>query len=190
MEKLKATGQIAIAFGLIYLASAVLYFAIEAGKIRQQIPLILAGLEDGEGAGDGHPLLTRIDKALLELPLVRSEIEGLRLQVPQILKESAAIRTLVPDVLGEMKEVREAMVPVLAESAALRAELPAIIRGAKGVSKNVGAGAAQGAMEGTVKGIVGAPFEVLKQGADLITPGSGGDKDDKDEKPTNLPQEE
>lgn len=124
--------------------------------------------------------------ALIEFPRMTGEIEEVRKQIPQILEESAAIRTLVPKVLGEMKEVREAMVPILAESAALRAELPAIIRGAKGVSKNVGAGAAQGAVEGTVKGIVGAPFEVLKQGADLITPG-GGDKEDKSE---GSPQEE
>lgn len=177
MEKLRTSGQFAIAFGLVYLASAVLYFAIEAGKIRQQVPLILTALESVDYGADGHPLLTRIDKALIVLPRMTSEIESLRLQVPQVLEESAAIRTLVPEVLGEMKEVREAMVPILAESAALRAELPAIIRGAKGVSKSVGAGAAQGAVEGTVKGIVGAPFEVLKQGADLITPGDGEDDD-------------
>lgn len=186
MEKLKTAGQFAIAFGLVYLASAVLYSAIEAGKIRSQVPLILSGLESIDMSGDDHPLLTRIDTALVELPRMTNEIEAVRQQIPQVLEESAAIRALVPEVLGEVKEVREAMVPVLAESAALRAELPAIIKGAKGVSKNVGAGAAQGAMEGTVKGIVGAPFEVLKQGADLLTPGDGKE----DNKPEEPPQDE
>lgn len=176
MEKLKTPGQFAIAFGLVYLASAVLYFSIEAGKIRSQVPLILSGLESIDMSGDDHPLLTRIDRALVELPRMTSQIEAVRQQIPQVLEESAAIRALVPEVLSEVKDVREAMGPIVAESAALRAELPAIIKGAKGVSKNVGAGAAQGAMEGTVKGIVGAPFEVLKQGADLLTPGESKDK--------------
>lgn len=176
MEKLKTLGQFAIAFGLVYLASAVLYFSIEAGKIRSQVPLILSGLESIDMSGEGHPLLTRIDRALVELPRMTSQIEAVRQQIPLVLEESAAIRALVPEVLSEVKDVREAMGPIVAESAALRAELPAIIKGAKGVSKNVGAGAAQGAMEGTVKGIVGAPFEVLKQGADLLTPGESIDK--------------
>lgn len=184
MEKLRMSGQFAIAFGLVYLASALVYFGIEAGKIRQQVPLIVASFEAAENGDDGHPLLTRVDRALNELPRMTSAVEAIQAQIPQMLEESAAIRTLVPEVLVEVKEVREAMGPILVESAALRAELPGIIKGAKGVSKSVGAGAAQGTMEGTVKGIVSAPFEVLKQGADLITPGSS------DDKPKGSPQDE
>lgn len=181
MEKLKTTGQFAVAFGLVYLASATVFLGLEASALRKQVPQVLAGLE---GMPDSHPLLVRMDKALTQLPRVTAEMTGVREQIPLILEESAAIRTLVPDVLAEIKEVREAMVPVLAESAALRRDLPIAIRdagglveGAKDVSKGVGKGAAQGAVEGTVKGIISAPFEVLKQGADLITP------DDKDSEP-------
>lgn len=175
MEKLKTPGQFAVAFGLVYLASAIVFLGVEASALRKQVPQVLAGLED---IPDTHPLLARVDRALIELPRVTEEISILREQIPLILEESAAIRTLVPQVLGEVKDVREAMVPVLAESAALRLELPIaiasakdLVGGAKDVSKGIGKGAAQGAVEGTVKGIIGAPFEVLKQGADLITPG-------------------
>lgn len=175
MEKLKMTGQFAIAFGLVYLASAIVFLGLEASALRSQVPQVLAGLED---IPDSHPLLVRIDKALVELPRATEELTGVREQIPLILEESAAIRALVPDVLAEIKEVREAMVPVLAESAALRRDLPIaisqagnVVDDAKGVSKGIGKGAAEGVIGGTVKGIIKAPFEVLKQGADLVTPG-------------------
>lgn len=174
MEKLKTTGQFAIAFGLIYLASAIVFLGVEASALRKQVPQVLAGLE---GVPDTHPLLVRIDKALVELPLATEEMASMREQIPLILEESAAIRTLVPEVLAEVKQVREAMVPVLAESAALRRDLPiaiqdasGLVKGAKDVSKEIGKGAAEGAVGGTVKGIIKAPFEVLKQGAELVTP--------------------
>lgn len=181
MEKLKTTGQFAVAFGLFYLASAIVFLGVEASALRKQVPQVLAGLEDMPNT---HPLLMRIDKGLAELPLVRQEISGVREQIPVILEETAAIRTLVPDVLAEIKEVREAMVPVLAESAALRRDLPLaiaqagdVVGDAKGVSKGIGKGAAEGAVGGAVKGIIKAPFEVLKQGADLVTPNQSEDKE-------------
>ncbi len=191
MKKLQTPGQFAVALGLAYLATTILFLGFEASAIRKQMPLVLTAIEGvGEG-GEAHPMLVRLDTALAELSRASEEIKALREQIPDVLAESAAIRALVPLVLAEVKEVREAVGPVLAESTALRTELPGIIEDvgqvvddAKGVSKNVGKGAAQGAVEGTVKGIIGAPFEVLKQGADLIVPGSS------EKKPEDSPQEE
>lgn len=182
MERLKTLGPLAIALGLAYLGTAILYLAIEASALRKQMPLVLAAIEGVEGGGEPHPMLVRIDAAVVELARANDEVEALRKQIPEVLTESAAIRAIVPEILAEVKEVCAAIVPVLEESAAFRQELPGIIedvgivvKQAKGVSKSVGKGAAQGAVEGTVKGIVAAPFEVLKQGADLLTP-SGDDK--------------
>lgn len=182
MKKLQTPGQFAVALGLAYLATTILFLAMEAGKIRQQVPLVLTAIEGVDGTGETHPVLVRLDTALVELSRATEEIKALREQIPDVLAESAAIRALVPEVLAEVKEVRGAIGPLVVESAALRQDLPGIIKDvggvvddAKGVSKGIGKGAAQGAVEGTVKGIVAAPFEVLKQGADLLTP-SGDDK--------------
>jgi hypothetical protein len=179
-------GQFAIAFGLVYLATALVFIGYEAASIRKQIPQLVAGLKSVEAMPQSHPLLARIDKALIEIPLMTGEFKAIRQQIPQILEESAAIRAALPPVLEEISQVRAAMVPVLAESAALRAELPVAIEnarklvgGAKKVAKGIGQGAAKGAVEGTVKGIISAPFEVLKQGASLVIP--DGDKQEASE---------
>lgn len=183
MEKLKTTGQFAVAFGLVYLACAIVFLGVEASALRKQVPVLVTALDEMEEGGETHPLLARIDKVLAQVPRMTHEVAAIREEMPKVLEESAAIRELIPDILAEIKEVREAMVPVLEESAALRRDLPlaisqagGVVNDAKGVSKGIGKGAAEGAVGGAVKGIIKAPFEVLKQGADLVIPDGAGDK--------------
>ena len=186
MEKAKTIGQFAVAFGLVYLASAILYLTIEVSTISKQIPLTLAGLEEVDTA-----VLSLIDRTLDTIPLVTNEIAGVRQLIPEVLSgveamrqaiplilaESKAIREVMPDVFTQMEETRNAIAPVVVEIAALREEMPIIIQDAKDLveqartaSQEMGEKWARGAVQGTVEGVISAPFKVLIPGGNKVTP--------------------
>lgn len=189
-EKAKSIGQFAVAFGLVYLASAMLYLTSEVSSARHQLPGLLADVSTLNSELSQGSSINRIGRALDSIPTVASEMaefrqlipailaeaEAARNSIPPVLAESEAIRMTLPAVFLELEEIRNALDPVLVELASLREETPVIIKNARELvketsvaSERIADKAAQGAVEGTVKGIIRAPFGVIKSGADLVT---------------------
>ncbi|WP_241033761.1 hypothetical protein [Vibrio maerlii] len=102
------------------------------------------------------------------IPSVLTEVEAVRRQsVPAVLKEASLYRkNVIPPVLTESKGYREQTIPVIIkESEQLRQELPPMLAKADEIvdnSKDIMQQATIGAVEGTVKGVVLTPVNLLK----------------------------
>ncbi|MBW3694557.1 hypothetical protein EK599_02560 [Vibrio sp. T187] len=118
-----------------------------------------------------------------KIPRFLDEVEGIRtVTLPELLDEVEKVRTgVIPPTLAEMKRYRLDVIPptlveskayrtqvipaALQESAHLREDVPVILAKADQVvekSKVLAQQATQGAVEGTVKGVVLSPINLLR----------------------------
>ena len=158
---------------LAILALAVAFFAYQVGALRQQIPELLASIE----------------QTSQKIGPVLHEVGAIRDLIPPILTEVRATRELVPGVVAEVQEMRKTLPPlvetsakainnasnavrviepripsVLAEVRATREALPGILDRASQVvdqAATVGQKAGEGAVKGVIGGIVSAPFRLI-----------------------------
>ncbi len=108
-----------------------------------------------------------VPAVLTEVATVRSE------SVPAVLKEASLYRqNVIPPVLVESKGYRNTTIPaVLSESEQLRQELPPMLAKADNIvenSKDIMQQATIGAVEGTVKGVVLTPVNLLKEAGNNV----------------------
>lgn len=124
-----------------------------------------------------------------KIPSILSEVKNVRTDtVPTVLQEIKVLRTdvipptlnevtryrveVVPPVLAESQAYREQVIPVVVqESAQLRADVPGILDQATELvdkSKVLAQTATQGAVEGTVKGVVLSPINLIRDAGNGI----------------------
>ncbi len=196
MEKLAHTSRLAMAFALVCLSAALVYFSHALIVVMQGLPQTLDRLEQNSAVLE--PVLNQTGAIVAMLPQVLAESEKIREQVPAILDEVAATRALVPDVLARVDGVRadlpqvlaeveavrtEVVPPLLAESAAVREQVPvtltrleALVARADSIAKNAG----EEAVSGFFTGIVKTPITLLSDmGSKLIPDTTGASEADR-----------
>lgn len=162
-----------LSVALFALALALASVAYQVGALRQQIPELLASVEQTS---------QKVEPVLREVGAIRDLI-------PPILEESKAIRELVPGVVTEVREVRKTLPPlvdtsakainnasdavrviepripaVLSEIRKTREALPGILDRADQVIGHAGTvrqKAGEAAVQGVIGGIVTAPFRLI-----------------------------
>lgn len=179
-----------LSISLFCLAGALVYFTIELTRIANQIPTILASIEQtSERIG---PVITEVNKIrelippivneiseirkqipnILEevkqtralVPTVLEEVKQARILIPSILEEVKQARVLVPSILDEVKQTRESIPSILNEVKETREAIPPMMARADRIvtdAREVGKKASEGAVTGVIAGIIKAPFNIV-----------------------------
>jgi|GEM_PF-6980805 len=196
MDRLASYARFAMAFALVCLSLALVYFSHALVVVMQGLPETLDRVEKNSEVLE--PVLAQTAAIVTLMPQVLDESARIREQVPAILDEMAATRALVPDVLArvdgvradmplvlaEVKAVRTETVPrVLAESAAVREQVPptltrveAIVAQANQIAGTMG----EEAVSGFLTGLVKTPLNLLSDvGGKLIPDITGATEADR-----------
>ncbi|MES9973058.1 MAG: hypothetical protein ABW094_02280 [Candidatus Thiodiazotropha sp.] len=121
--------------GLFAIAGAIVYFTIELSNIRQDLPAILAQVENTSEKVD--PILSEIKEIRKLIPPILHEVDATRSQIPPILTEIEAIRQDIPLILNEVEETRKLVPPILAEVSNTIETVPDILKTLNSVSSTV-----------------------------------------------------
>jgi surface antigen/uncharacterized protein YoxC len=172
-ERARVAGTLLLSVGLFVLAVAMAYFAYQLGRVREELPALLA----------------QVESTARKVEPVLHEVDALRELVPSILKEVKATSEVVAATVAETAELRKALPPMIDTSAAainnasaaLRAvepHIPAVLKEVKqtrealpgildradqvaGHAQAMGKAAGKGAVSGLLGGIVTAPFSLI-----------------------------
>ena len=195
MQYLKSLSIVILSAAISYLAYSLLEISREVAQVRQQLPVLLDKVEKIEQGADIDAWLTlannlnqqipdvlqRVDSVNQSVACINQQLPGILKEVnhirnetvPSVLTEVKAVRTTtVPAVLSEVKEVRTKTVPpVLAEVAATRKMVPGTLTEVNKLidkAQTAGKDAAEGAVQGTVKGILLTPVHLLESAGEAI----------------------
>ena len=158
-----------------------------ADAVESLAPQLLSTVEEvRKTVDDVNQTVASVDS---KIPRILDEVEGIRtVTLPEVLDEIEKVRTgVIPPTLSELKRYRvDVIPPVLVESKAyrsqtiplivteseyLRQDIPVILSKADQVvekSKVLAQQATQGAVEGTVKGVVLSPINLLRDAGNEI----------------------
>ena len=150
----------------------------EVSEINQKIPAVLAQIETLQKTT--VPLILNEVKIVREsvIPPVIKQVKYTNENtVPQILAETQLIRTeTLPVLLNESEHIRTETVPaVLKESSEIRALTPDVLARVESISadaEKIVSKATAGAVEGTVKGVISTPFNLIGDLGDRVIPNS------------------
>ena len=179
-----------LAASLFSLAGAIVYFSWEIAQVRQQIPSILASVEQTsseiepvvkEVAGIRDlipPILKEVEETRKLVSPILEEVRLTREQIPSILQESGKIREQIPPILQESGKIREQIPSILKESGKIRKQIPPILKEVEKTreaippmmnradkmiasARTAGQEASKGAVTGVFTGILTAPFAIV-----------------------------
>ena len=179
-----------LAASLFSVAGALVYFSWEVAQVRQQIPSILASVEQTsseiepvvkEVAGIRDlipPILKEVEENRKLVPPILEEMRLTREQIPTILQESGKIREQIPPILQESGKIREQIPSILEESSKIRKQIPPILKEVENTreaippmmdradkmiasARTAGQEASKGAVTGVLTGILTAPFAIV-----------------------------
>ncbi|MGF1754142.1 hypothetical protein L4C33_11145 [Vibrio makurazakiensis] len=158
-----------------------------AGHVDELAPQVLNTVEDvRKTIEEVNQTVASVDS---KIPSILTEVESVRTQaLPQVLSEVERVRVdVIPPTLAELKSYRLDVIPptlieskgyreqtipaVVMESEHLRSDIPVILAKADQVvekSKLLAQQATQGAVEGTVKGVVLSPLNLLRDAGNEI----------------------
>jgi surface antigen len=117
-ERAKLLGTTAIGAGLTALAVGIVYFTYTLNAVLQEVPAILAQVE--QTSAMINPIVQEVDKVQAQIPPILKQVQLTREQIPPILKEVGAVREQLPAMLAEVAAVRK-------EVAAVRVALPPLV---------------------------------------------------------------
>lgn len=129
---------------------------VEAGAVRGWLPDVIATTEKARVTAEAA--LRRVDTVQQDLPTVLAATDG-------VVREAARFNDQLPAILAEVERANDAVPQVLAQAEALRQEAPQLLGDAGALidkAATVPRQAAQGAVSGTVKGVLDLPFAVLR----------------------------
>ncbi len=134
MEKLKSNAQWGIAFSIVCLALAIVYFAVQVHDFLTGFPEILVQMEKtaveigpvvndiAETSRNIVPISENIDHVATVAPSVVKEVAAVRQDLPGLLAQTAGVlealdqtTRLLPDVLDEMRQTRTLVPDMLEE---------------------------------------------------------------------------
>lgn len=158
-----------------------------ADTVEALAPKLLTTVEEVRKTVDAvNSTMASVDR---KIPRILDEVEGIRtVTLPEVLDEIEKVRTgVIPPTLSELKRYRLDVIPpalveskayrshtipmVVTESESLRQDIPVILSKADQVvekSKVLAQQATQGAVEGTVKGVVLSPINLLRDAGNEI----------------------
>lgn len=195
MINIKHISSMCLAAAIAYFSYALILFVDEVANVRVELPQLLTQIEALEKKADLDTWSALAAETDVQLPLLVTEIERSRLlaeslnaqipailtqvklintrTVPSLLKEVAAVRTdTVPALLLESATLRKSTVPaVLAEVAAVRKMVPETLQQAEVLVEKAqltGKLAAEGAVKGTVEGVIKTPFSLIKDAGKVL----------------------
>lgn len=165
-----------LALSLFSLAGAIIYFTWELAQVREEIPAILASVE--QTSGEIEPVVKEIAAINEQIPPVLSEVTEIRKLVPPMLEEVRLTREQIPAILQESGKIREQVPSVLQESARIREQIPSILTEVEksremvpptldrvdqmiANARTVGQESGKGAVTGVITGILAAPFTIV-----------------------------
>ncbi len=186
-ERAKLLGTLLLSISLGSVAAALGYFAFTLNRAQEQLPAILAQVEQTTNRID--PILQEIAATRAAIPPILNEVAAVRRQIPSVLDEVAAVRKQIPPLLAEVAHTRKVLPPlfentaksihdvnttvqtlepyipqILAEVKLTREAMPGLLTRAEnlvaGASK-VGQEASKGAVLGFFGGIISAPFKII-----------------------------
>ena len=117
-----------LALSLFALAGAVIYFSLVVGSYRNEIPEILASIE--QTTSKIEPVVEEVGKIRDTIPPILDEVARVRKQIPPILDEVAQVRKQIPAVLQEVRQTREQVPLLLKEVERTRQDLPQVLASA------------------------------------------------------------
>ncbi|WP_394247403.1 hypothetical protein [Vibrio profundi] len=158
-----------------------------ADTVEALAPQLLTTVEEVRKTVDAvNSTMASVDS---KIPRILDEVEGIRtVTLPEVLDEIEKVRIgVIPPTLSELKRYRLDVIPpalveskayrshtipmVVTESESLRQDIPVILSKADQVvekSKVLAQQATQGAVEGTVKGVVLSPINLLRDAGNEI----------------------
>lgn len=172
-----------LAFSILMLALAIIYFTIEVRSVSKQIPAILSTVDEtgkniepivqqvGEIKDMIPPILNEWTETRKQIPLVVDEVAKVREQIPPILKEVEATRQELPAILDtsnnaikEVAAVRKTIPDILSEVKKTREMVPPTLDRVDQMIADAsvaGRKASEGAVTGLFTGIITAPFRLM-----------------------------
>ena len=179
-----------LAFSILLLALAIIYFTIEVRDISKQIPAVLTAVETtskevapviqhiGAIKDMIAPVLAEWTETRKQIPLILEEAANIREQVPPILKEVEAARQHVPGIVDATNNAAGAVSKAAKEIEASRPLVPQILSEAEKIrefiptqldradrmlaeARSAGREASEGAVTGVITGIFKAPFKIV-----------------------------
>ncbi len=130
--QIRDVATFSLAFALLALAVAIAYFAYEIGKVREQVPEILAQVEST--SNEIGPVVSEISDIRELIPPILEEVAATRDVIPSILEEVAATREVIPPILEQVEETRKIVPPILAEVEQTRKQIPDVLKSVDNVS--------------------------------------------------------
>ena len=178
-----------LAFSILCLAGALVFFARQIMKTNNNIPQILQTIDKVNTKVDivvGEvqsvqkliptitneaaevrkqiPLVTEeVAKFREQIPAIVEQVNQINRQVPPVLAEMKAIRLQIPKILNEVEKTRPLVQLALDEVKHTREALPSILLQTEKVisdAKQVGKSTTEGAVTGVLTGILKTPFEI------------------------------
>lgn len=124
-----------LAVSLFSLAGAIIYFTWEVAQVREQIPEILASVE--QTSNEIEPVVDEIAAIRDLIPPILNEVAETRKLVSPILEEVRLTREQIPSILQETGKIREQIPPILKEVEKTRKQIPSILKEVKAVRKEL-----------------------------------------------------
>ncbi|MBE9580260.1 MAG: hypothetical protein IMF18_01415 [Proteobacteria bacterium] len=137
LEKVKSTGLILLAFSIVCLALAIVYFTYEAQSWRKDLPGILQ--LTGETADKLAPPIAEVADVAKLIPPIVEEVAKAREVIRELVKEVEATREALPGILKDVEPITRQMEnttvqlpkvidPVLGEVSKTRETIPGILQ--------------------------------------------------------------
>jgi hypothetical protein len=104
VERAKFLGTTIVGSGLFALAVGIVYFTYTLNAVLQEIPAILAQVEQTSAVI--YPLVQEVNKVQAQIQPILKQVQMTRELVPSILREVGAVREQVPALLAEAAAVR------------------------------------------------------------------------------------
>lgn len=163
MKEIRNGATYFFALSIFALAGSIVYFTVQIVNVTTQMPALLESIDKVNE--NITPVVNEVTELRKQIPAILKEISETRKQIPPILEEVKNVREQVPAVLEEVKQTRIMVPDVLAEVAATRKALPSMLaQGTELVAdaSTMGEKAGKGAVKGFFKGIVTAPFRLIR----------------------------
>lgn len=131
----------------------------QISKVNQQIPSILAQIDTLQN--------NTVPSVLNEVKIVRESV------IPPVIEQVRYTNeSTVPQILAETKQIRTETIPaVLTESNEIRILTPVVLTRVEKISadaEGIVSKATAGAVEGTVKGVISTPFNIIGDLGDRV----------------------
>lgn len=129
----------------------------EVAAVRGELPVIIATVDRTRVTAEAA--MRRVDTLQQDLPAVLKRVDG-------VVVEARRANDQVPAVLVEVDRINDMVPALLAESGAIRREAPQLLDDADALldkAATVSQEAAEGAVKGSVKGVLELPFVALRK---------------------------